>query len=59
MDDAAGSSFIAYMASQFGEKEAVDMIFSKQGMEPSLYAALVDRWVTYIQTNYADYSKYQ
>ncbi|MDE7326594.1 MAG: hypothetical protein K2N63_09990 [Lachnospiraceae bacterium] len=56
---AAGSSFVAYMVSQFGEEEVIGMIFSEQGVEHSLYTELVDNWVSYINTNYADYSKYK
>lgn len=55
----AGSSFVAYMVSQFGEDEVIDMIFSEYGVEDSLYTELVDGWVSYIDTNYADYSKYK
>lgn len=55
----AGSSFVAYLVLQFGEKEAIDMIFSEQGIENSLYRELVDNWVSYIKANYADYSKYK
>lgn len=54
----AGSSFVAYLVSQFGEHEVIAMIFSKHGMEHSLYTALVDHWVSYLKTNYANYSKY-
>lgn len=55
----AGSSFVAYMVSQFGESEVIDMIFSEDGMEHSLYTELVHNWVSYIKTNYANYSKYK
>ena len=55
----AGSSFVAYLVLQFGEKEAIDMIFSEQGIEDSLYRELVDNWVSHIKANYADYSKYK
>ncbi len=53
------SLFVAYMVSQFGEDEVIDMIFSEQGMEQSLYTELVDDWASYIKTNYEDYSKYK
>ncbi len=55
----AGPSFVAYLVSQFGEHEVIDMIFSKHGIEHSFYTALVDDWVSYIKTNYAAYSKYE
>ncbi len=35
------------------------MIFSEQGIEDSLYRELVDNWVSYINANYSDYSKYK
>lgn len=56
---AAGSSFVAYMVSQFGEDEVIDMIFSEHGIEHSLYTELVDNWVSYINTKYENYSKYK
>ncbi len=56
---AAGSSFVAYMVSQLGEDEVIDMIFSEQGVEQSLYTKLVDDWTSYIKANYGDYSKYE
>lgn len=54
-----GSSFVAYLVSQFGESEAINIIFSEQGIEQSLYTELAENWVSYINTNYADYSKYK
>ncbi len=56
---AAGSSFVAYMVSQFGEEEVIDMIFSEQGVGQSLYEELADDWVSYIKANYGEYSRYE
>lgn len=55
----AGSSFVAYMVSQLGEDEVIDMIFSEQGVEQSMYEEMVDDWTSYIKANYGDYSKYE
>ncbi len=55
----AGSSFVAYMASQLGEDEVIDMIFSERGVEQSLYEDMVDGWTSYIKANYGEYSRYE
>ena len=55
----AGSSFVAYMVSQLGEDEVIDMIFSEQGVEQSMYEEMVDDWTSYIKANYGDYTKYE
>jgi hypothetical protein len=55
----AGASFVAYLVSQFGKSEAINMIFSEQGIKQSLYTELAENWVSYINTNYAEYSKYK
>ncbi len=55
----AGSSFVAYMVSQLGEDEVIDMIFSERGVEQSLYEDMVDGWTSYIKANYGEYSRYE
>ena len=54
----SGSSFVGFLAEQLGEREAIELIFSENGLERARYNNFVQKWSLYLKTKYAGYSKY-
>ena len=55
----AGSSFVQYLVKQFGEEAVINSIYGSGDALPKTYAELVKEWHTYIESEYAGYSKYK
>ena len=55
----SGSSFVGFLVAQLGEQEAIDLIFSEDGLNGASYREMVSAWIQYIATNYSNYSKYK
>ena len=54
-----GSSFVQYLVKQYGEKAVIDHIYGSGEPLPKTYSELVKDWNEYIESEYAEYSKYQ
>lgn len=55
----AGSSFVQYLVTRYGEKAVIDSIYGSGTALPKPYTELVKEWNAYIETNYKEYSKYK
>ena len=54
----AGSSFVQYLVSQYGEKAVIDSIYGEKTPLPKTYAELVREWIAHIESCCQGYSKY-
>lgn len=54
----AGSSFVGYLVSKFGEQEVIDSLYSKSEIKKLQSPMLIKDWNAFIEDNYSDYSKY-
>lgn len=54
----AGSSFVQYLVSQYGEKAVIDSVYGDKTPLPKTYAELVREWIAHIESCCQGYSKY-
>lgn len=55
----AGSSFVQYLVSLYGEKAVIDAIYGSKEPLPKSYEELVRSWNEYIENTYQGFSKYK
>ncbi len=55
----AGSSFLQYLVSQFGEETVIDSIYGDKKPLPKSYEELITDWNVYISNTYQSYSKFR
>ncbi len=55
----AGSSFVQYLVKQYGEEAVIHSIYGDENSLPKKFIELIRDWNQYIESEYAQYSKYK